>query len=345
MKTSKRIVALATAVILGTALASCGKEEEFTYSTGLDKDGFFKGVKASEIVTLPEYKGIDVDASLEEVTEEAIQEQVDGIMESLGQYEQIKDRAVEDGDTVNIDYVGSIDGVEFEGGTTMGQGTVVTIGVTAYIDDFLEQLIGHNPGETFNVEVTFPEDYGNEELNGKDAVFVTTINYIEGDIMALNDEVAKEYGFNTKEEMLEDIKDWLSDRQKFMFFTEIIGEATCESIPQSVLDYVINYDLKQQDDFAMMYYGMTGEEMILAQGFKTMDAYIEANMTVYNENALMYLAAQAIAELEGLAVTDEELENSEYINSAEEYGKPYLKQYMLFNEKLPDFIFQNGNKK
>ena len=110
---------------------------------------------------------------------------------------------MEDGDSVNIDYVGSIDGVEFDGGNTQGYGTTVTIGVTQYIDDFLEQLIGHMPGDTFDVNVTFPENYGVENLNGKDAVFVTTINYIEETVIPeWNDEFVEEnlqelYGYES----------------------------------------------------------------------------------------------------------------------------------------------------
>ena len=85
---------------------------------------------------------------------------------------------VKDGDTVNIDYVGSIDGVEFDGGSTNGQGTDLTIGSGLYIDDFEEQLIGSHPGDTLDVNVTFPEDYNAEDLRGKDALFVVTINGI-----------------------------------------------------------------------------------------------------------------------------------------------------------------------
>lgn len=85
---------------------------------------------------------------------------------------------VEDGDTVNIDYVGSIDGVEFEGGNTNGAGTDLTIGSGLYIDDFEEQLIGSHPGDTVNVNVTFPDDYQQENLQGKNALFVVTVNGI-----------------------------------------------------------------------------------------------------------------------------------------------------------------------
>lgn len=85
---------------------------------------------------------------------------------------------VKDGDTVNIDYVGSIDGIEFDGGSTQGNGTDLVIGSGKYIDDFEEQLIGSHPGDEVKVTVTFPEDYGNEELNGKEAVFDVTVNGI-----------------------------------------------------------------------------------------------------------------------------------------------------------------------
>ena len=85
---------------------------------------------------------------------------------------------VEDGDTVNIDYVGSIDGVEFDGGNTNGQGTDLTIGSGLYIDDFEEQLIGSHPGDTVEVNVTFPDDYSSEDLQGQDALFEVTINGI-----------------------------------------------------------------------------------------------------------------------------------------------------------------------
>ena len=85
---------------------------------------------------------------------------------------------VKDGDTVNIDFVGSIDGVEFEGGNTYGNGTDLVIGSNKYIDDFEEQLIGAHPGDKVDVYVTFPENYGKEDLNGKEALFKVTVNGI-----------------------------------------------------------------------------------------------------------------------------------------------------------------------
>ena len=85
---------------------------------------------------------------------------------------------IKDGDTVNIDYVGSIDGVEFSGGNTQGAGADLTIGSGKYIDDFEEQLIGAHPGDEVDVYATFPENYGNEQLNGKEALFKVVVNGI-----------------------------------------------------------------------------------------------------------------------------------------------------------------------
>ncbi len=95
-----------------------------------------------------------------------------------GTYDSDSSLTVKDGDSLNIDYTGTIDGEEFEGGSTDGSGTVLVVGSHSYIDDFEEQLIGHHPQETVEVNVTFPEDYGVEKLNGKDAVFQVTINGI-----------------------------------------------------------------------------------------------------------------------------------------------------------------------
>ncbi len=85
---------------------------------------------------------------------------------------------VENGDTVNIDYVGYIDGVEFEGGSTDGAGTDLVIGSGTYIDGFEEGIIGHTVGETFDLNLSFPDDYWNTEYAGKDVVFTVTLNEI-----------------------------------------------------------------------------------------------------------------------------------------------------------------------
>lgn len=347
MKFAKITAAALSAILVGAQIVSCGSKDKsgdgYDYSKGLDSNGFFTGVKASDYVELPEYKGIDIDASILEASEEDIQAQLDGIISQSGSYEKITDRAVEDGDTINIDYVGSVDGVEFQGGSTGGQGTNVTIGVTNYIDDFLEQLIGHKPGENFDIEVTFPTNYGKEDLNGKDAIFNVTINYICGEPL-LTDEVAMNYGFSSVEDLMADLKQWLIDNQKMKMFNNLLGKATLKGeVPQAVLDYVIDYDIEQQTLTAQYQYGVTLEELLSEYGFASKEAYIESLQEDYKDNALRYLAAQAIAENEGLSVSDADLEAEGY--SEEEintYGKPYLKQYTLFKTVIPNFIIENG---
>jgi len=345
----KRLIALGTALLLTASLAACGKEETETgydYSAGLDKNGFFEGIKASEIVTLPEYKGVDIDKSVVNAADEDVQKQLDNVLSQYTTYGKEMERAVRDGDTVHIDYVGSIDGVEFEGGTTYGNGTSVTIGVTQYIDDFLNQLIGHKPGETFDIVVDFPDDYHREEVRGKEAVFVTTINYIQGDpiVPELTDEIAVDYGFETVDEMILDIEGWLIANQKYTFYSELMAQATCDEIPQAVMDFIIGYDKASVEYYATMY-GTDVPTYLGLLGYTTLDEYVTANMETYRKNALLYLASQAIAEIEGITVSDAQLEEADMMRVKDQYGLPFLRQSLLFQEILPDFVVANGNIK
>lgn len=357
MKT--RILALILAAGMLTALTACAKTpagdttdtgdtadtaETYNYSAGLDENGFFEGVKASDIVTLPEYKGIALEAAKVNGTEAEVQEQVDMVLDYYDTYEQVTDRAIEDGDTVNIDYVGSIDGVPFDGGNTGGQGTDVTIGVTQYIDDFLEQLIGHTPGENFDIEVTFPEEYGNEELNGKDAVFNITVNYIQGALIEaeLTDDVAADYGFATVDELKADIMSWLNSTKRNQVFTELLAAAEVTEYPESVIEYYKAAELDNINYYASMY-GITPEEYCTTyMGVESIDAYFDANMDAIKENARFYLAVQAIAEIEGLTVTEDDITELGYADYIETYGAPYIKQYLLGAEIVPAFVVDNA---
>lgn len=354
MKLLKPVSALLALTLVSAQLFACGdsksNSDSFDYSKGLDNNGFFENVKASDYVNLPNYKGIEFDGSILTAAEDEVQTQLDGVLEIYSTYEEITDVEVKDGDTVNIDYVGSVDGVEFAGGSTQGQGTIVTIGVTSYIDDFLEQLIGHKPGDTFDVNVTFPDPYpNNTDLSGKDAVFKTTINYIQGEEISaeLTNELAASYGFDSADAMMENIREWVVDKQKFEFFTDILAKATAsKDIPQSVIDYVIDYDISQYEYYASAYQ-MTVDEIITnLLGYDSKQAYIDANMDIYEENAVQYLAAQAIAELEGLTVTDADIKEAGYTDTQiDTYGLPYIKQYILFQSKIPNYIIENGQAK
>ena len=181
MKTTSKVIAALLALAMALSLAACGSSDKslINFSLGLTKDGNYKDYSMKELVQLGDYESLPLPEEVTTVTEESIDKEVEAIMAQFDTTEKVTDRAVEDKDTVNIDYVGSIDGVEFDGGSTGGKGTNVTIGVTQYIGDFLQQLIGHKPGETFDIHVSVPDPYqNNPDLAGKPAVFKCTVNYI-----------------------------------------------------------------------------------------------------------------------------------------------------------------------
>lgn len=312
---------------------------EFSPSDGIDAHGLWEGVTALALVELCEYQGILVPASVHGVGEEAVQEQIDALLEQFATQAQITDRAVADGDTVNIDYVGSVDGVEFDGGSTGGMGTDVTIGVTSYIDDFLEQLVGHMPGETINVEVTFPQDYGVDELNGKDAVFVTTIHYImEYADPQLTDEfvaenLSQENGWTTVAQMREEIETSIREDAVLTYIGDYIVEhSKASSVPESMIAYQRLSLLSYYQEYATLY-GMTLDEFSAAYlGYETADE-LAASYDEYNlQTATFQLIVQAIAEDLGLSAGEAEVtdyfarhlgvdDHSEY---EAYYGAPYL---------------------
>jgi trigger factor len=121
----------------------------FHLSDGIDINGYWKDVRALDLVTLFDISAVTIPAAVHTIDPATIENTISNYVKETAPVEQITDRPVADGDTLNIDYVGTVDGVEFEGSSTQGGGKNVTIGVTPYIEGFLEQMIGHTPGETF----------------------------------------------------------------------------------------------------------------------------------------------------------------------------------------------------
>lgn len=148
------------------------------YSAGLTADGKIENTDVLSMLDLVDYENITVPEDEVKVTEEEIDEEINSTLDSYKELNTDPDVEIVDGDEVNIDYVGTVDGVEFEGGNSGGEGYDLTIGSGLFIDDFEEQLIGHKAGEDVTVEVTFPDDYDNEDVAGKDAVFAVTVNGI-----------------------------------------------------------------------------------------------------------------------------------------------------------------------
>lgn len=321
----------------------------FSYSEGIDENGFFEGITALDYVEIFDYKALTIPSDLHQISEDKLQAEIDNILTYYSTKEQVTNRAVVDGDTVNIDYVGSTGGVEFDGGSTSGAGTDVTIGVTSYIDDFLEQLIGHMPGETFNVEVTFPDVYQNESLQGKDAVFVTTINYIVETVQPeLTDDFVEtnltaSYGWKTAAEMKEDISAELKETAIQPFISEYMtNEVTISSVPDKLTEYQEKAMLQYYRDGAE-YYSMEFEEFISVMGVSSVDELIESNRDSYLQSAKYTLVAQAVAEDADISVSEDDMVGyfNDYSQYEEKYGLPYLKQIVLF-QKVISYIIDNA---
>lgn len=331
----------------------------FNYSDGFDENGYLKGVTASDYVTLPEdYADITIDASLGEVTDEDISDYINSnILSSFSTTNQVTDRAAADGDTVNIDYVGTIDGVEFDGGSTNGQGTNLQLGSGSYIDDFEDQIVGHMPGDTFDVTVTFPDDYSSTDLAGKEAVFNTTLNYISetvtpeltdewvaenlsettglADVASLNAFVKNQIAFNNQ---YNDVYTALHDKVSF-----------AKELPESAKEYFRNVLLYGVYNYAKNY--GTNMTTIVSSGmfgtsYSTVDEFIQDMEGSINTQLEQTLLLQAIAEKNGLKCDTDTL-NTEFVNQygikdpsnlTQVYGENYVKCQLLDSLVMQNLI-------
>ena len=164
-------------------------------------------------ITLGQYKGLTVKKTeVKKVKPADVDAEISKVRERNARYIEVTDRAVADGDQVNLDYCGKTDGVAFDGGTAQGQ--TLTIGSHTFIEGFEEQLVGMNIGETRDINVTFPAEYHAEELKGKPAVFTVKINSITvKELPELDDEFAKDVSeFDTLKDYKADIKKHLEER-------------------------------------------------------------------------------------------------------------------------------------
>lgn len=330
--------------------------EDLDYSTGLDENGFFTNLKAVDYVELVEYDKISIPSEAHIITDDIVQANIDNILSNFIITSEVTDRAVVDGDTVNIDYVGSVDGVEFEGGSTGGNGTDVTIGVTSYIDGFLEQLIGHNSLESFDIEVTFPEDYGVDELNGKDAIFSITINTINETVTPeltdafVAENLSSTYDSNTVEELKTLVKSDLQDNAVKGYIQEyLLTNVVVSSVPEEVHQYQQTI-MENYYKMSAVSYGMTLEEFLATYvGYDSVEALLEASAEQLDLTSQFALVIQAIAEDANLSVTDEALSayfikytgSEEYAEFEELYGLPYLKNSIL-QETVLEHLVENA---
>lgn len=352
MKINKHISQLLIIILL-TSLIFTGcssKDQNFTYSRDLNSKGYWRGVKALDHVTLADYSNLLIPKEKHTVTDEEIDREVKEILESFSEKEEVTDAIeVRDGDTLKIVYVGKVDGVPFEGGATGEEGAEVTIGVTNYIDGFLDQLIGHYPGETFDINVTFPTDYHNEDLKGKDAVFTITIMHLLVSVYPeLTDEFVMENfyevnGWQTKDQVISDIKEDLrADKISGFIQTYLLENSEIKELPHIISNYQDEYMLLIYTNYASQYQMTLNDFLRNYMGIESKEELLEQNRQSNDQVANLHLIIQAIGEQEKIVPTDKDVDNyfKEYMDTdnysdfKEVYGMNYLKLTTLVQKVL-----------
>lgn len=288
-----------------------------------------EGVHVSiTIITKPEadiegYNGLELERLTHKVTDEEIDADISRTQKRYERMIDVEDRPAELEDTVNIDYTGSVDGVEFDGGSAKGQD--LKLGSGTFIPGFEDQIVGHNIGDEFDVNVTFPEDYNAEELKGKAAVFKTKLNSIKrGELPALDDEFAKDLDFDTFADYRAHVKEHLEEHAKedaergldskiYDFLEEHVKADIPHVMIHNEIDAMVGeYDsnLRAQGLSLDLFMQYTGD---------TMDSLREKYHPSAERRVKARLGLEAIARLEKIEVTDEEIDK-EIADMAKAYG-------------------------
>lgn len=333
----KRILTLALSLILiiGT-FAGCGKDERLLYNVDLSKH-----------IKVGEYKGRSVDTNSDEYKNQ-YQAEIDNDVTGEGLYSEIKEGTVKDGDITNIDYSGKKDGVAFEGGTATGQ--ELEIGSNSFIDGFEDGLIGVEIGSTVDLNLTFPENYGNEELNGADVVFTVTVNSVKRGMEP--EEAYKELGFKTLKAYEMDLKKRASAA---CIIDELVENAKIIKYSDDDVNMLYDAETAQMESYYKSYYNMD-LKTVLSQSGMTEEEFKKTRLenSIYPQSKTQ-MVLYYIFDKEGMSVTKDEInaEINEIVEKnegatvdkvKEVYGEHYF-EYLVVSEKVADFLFENAKIK
>ncbi|WP_394924191.1 trigger factor [uncultured Robinsoniella sp.] len=295
---------------------------------------FTAEVALKPVVTLGEYKGVEVEKQAVEVTDEEIMAEIDKERENNSRTIDVDDRAVQNGDMVKLNFEGFVDGEAFEGGK--GEDYDLTIGSGSFIPGFEEQLVGAKIGEEMEVNVTFPEEYQAAELAGKAAVFKCTVNEIKvKELPEADDDFAKDVSeFDTLAEYKEDIKKNLAEKKEKEAKTakenavvaKIVENATME-IPDPMVDGQVR---QMADDFArrIQSQGLSVEQYFQFTGM-TAEKLFEQMRPEAEKRIQNSLVLEAVAKAEDIQISDEKVE--------EELAK-MAEMYKMEVEKLKEIM-------
>ena len=288
-------------------------------------------------VTLGEYKGVEVEVSAADVTEEEVAAELKKEQEKNSRTIDVDDRAVADGDMVTLDFEGFVDGVAFEGGK--GTDYPLTIGSNSFIPGFEDQLVGAKEGDHVEVKVTFPEEYQAKELAGKEAVFQCDVKKVEAkELPELDDDFAQDASeFDTLAEYKEDIKKNLTEKKEKEARAAKENAAVDKAIENAQMeipDAMLNTQVRQMlDDFSrrMQSQGLTMEQYFQFTGM-TAEKMMEEMKPQALKRIQTRLVLEKIAEVENIQPTEEEV-NEEISKMAEAYKMEADKLKELLGER------------
>lgn len=292
-------------------------------------------------VEVKDYKGIEVEKVVNPVTDEDINKQLDALREKNVTVETVDDRAAENGDDVVIDFEGFKDDVAFEGGKA--EDFTLSLGSGQFIPGFEDQIVGHNAGEEFDINVTFPEEYQVKELAGAPAVFKIKLKSISKKVMPeLDDDMVKDSTeFDTVDEYKADVKKKLEEANEkhadseveAKIFDKVIENMTAE-IPQVMFDNRVNEMISELEQ-RLAPQGISLDLYMQYTG-QTMDTVKKAYAEQAEKQVKLRLALEKIAKLENIEVTEDELK-AEFDKLAE--------AYKLDVDQIKQFIHDDDLKK
>lgn len=312
------------------------------------------GIDVEKCVTLGDYKGVTVEKTIQSVTDEDVQNEIDN---ALANYPVEVDRAAKEGDTVNIDYVGKIDGEEFDGGSD--QGADLKLGSGKYIDGFEDGLIGARKGETRTLNLTFPEDY-TQDLAGKAVEFTVTVNAVKEPLSEPTDQWVADniegydniadYKAGIRSEQEESNEQTAENQVRYAAWTQVIDNCTINEYPETLVEVGKKLYEQQVETYAK-YAGMELDAYIESSGL-TQEEY-QSNMEEYGKNvAAQALVCQAICDKEGFAIGDDDYQKAlqdmltEYGCTEDEliqtYGQDNVEQSIMLN-RVSNLILENAN--
>ncbi len=363
----KKFAVLAAVVLSAAMMAGCGSSAGNSSASANSKEEIsLADLDISKFVTLGDYKGLSVTVDDTSVSENEVDLSVQSALVSRKVETEVKDRPVQEGDIVNIDYVGKKDGVAFDGGT--GEGYDLTIGSGTFIEGFEDGLIGAETGEKRTLNLTFPEEYHSEELAGEDVTFDVTVNSIkEESYHELPDELAHE--INPDVETVEEFRDRIRERivkekrnsAQAAAYGKLMEDAMNNAViakaadlPKDLLDQTT---LEEKENFAMtlQLYGMELKDYLEQQGLSEED--FDKTVRDYAAGVLQQeLLITALAEAEGIEVTQEDMDAA-YEEKAADYGYDSGENFrksvedsntqdtfrnMLLAEKVQKMLFDNA---